>query len=225
MRYPEPVGYVNDFANVISPEYEIKIESVIREVKNKTSVEIAVVTIPSTEGEDIQPYSVELYTKWGIGKKGKDNGVLILVAINDRKAWITTGYGLEGILPDGLTGSIYRNYMRPAFREGKYGEGIYGAVLSIASTIAKSYGVKLSPKTPLTYGIQRKPRSPSIFGIFFPLLFFILIFGIRLGPLLFLGTRGAYWSGGPFGGSGGFGGGFGGFGGGATGGGGAGGSW
>lgn len=103
--YPSPVGYVNDFAGCIPSDYEQKITSVILEVKQKTSAEIAVVTIPTNEGEYITMYSVNLYTKWGIGEKGKGNGVLITVAMDKKRTWITTGYGLEGIIPDATAGS------------------------------------------------------------------------------------------------------------------------
>jgi len=101
--YPPPVGYVNDFAGCIPFNYEQKITSVILEVKQKTGAEIAVVTIPTTEGENITMYSVNIYKKWGIGEKG--NGVLITVAMDNKRSWISKGYGLEGIIPDATAGS------------------------------------------------------------------------------------------------------------------------
>jgi len=223
--YPSPVGYVNDFANCIPPGYKEKITSVIVEVKEKTGAEIAVVTIPTTGGEDITMYSVTLYTEWGIGEKGKDNGVLITVAMDEKNTWITTGYGLEGILPDATAGDIWRNVMRPLFKEGNYGGGVLNGVIVIAEIILKEHGQALSGgvKPDISYK-QERERGRGVIGL--PILFLLfLIFGWRIIPFLLLGRMVGYWSGGSFGGSGGFGGGFGGFGGGATGGGGAGGGW
>lgn len=221
--YPSVVGYVNDFADCIPADYEQRIISVIFEVKHKTGAEIAVVTIPTTGGEDITSYSVNLFTEWGIGEKGKDNGILITVALNDKNTWITTGYGLEGILPDATTGHIWRNIMRPLFKEGNYGGGILNGVIMIAETILKEYGHILSGEIKPVQ--QERQRGCGVLGI--PIIIFLfLIFGFRIIPFLIFGRMmGGYWSGGSFGGSGGFSGGFGGFGGGATGGGGAGGSW
>ncbi len=222
--YPSPVGYVNDFANCIPAEYEQKITSVILEVKQKTGAEIAVVTVPTTGGEDISMYSVNLYTKWGIGERGEDNGVLIVVALNDKKTWITTGYGLEGIIPDATAGDIWRNVMRPLFKEGNYGGGILNGVITIAEIILKEYGETLSGEVKPVQYKQERERGCGALGL--PILFFLfIVFGWRIIPFLLLGRAVGYWSGGSFGGSGGFGGGFGGFGGGATGGGGAGGGW
>lgn len=221
--FPKPVGYVNDFADCISQDYEQKITSVIVEVKQKTGAEIAVVTVPTTGGEEIASYSVNLYTEWGIGEKGKDNGVLITVAMDDRNTWITTGYGLEGILPDATVGHIWRDVMRPLFKEGKYGAGILNGVVSIAEIILKEHGEKLSFE--VKHVERERERGCGLLGI--SILFFLfLIFGFRILPFLIFGRLlGGHWSGGSFGGSGGFSGGFGGFGGGSTGGGGAGGGW
>ena len=220
--YPSPVGYVNDFADCITREYESKITSVIMEVKQKTGAEIVVVTIPTTKGEDITTYSVNIYTEWGIGGKDKDNGALLAVAIGDRKGWITTGYGLEGILPDATVGSIWRKVITPLFKEGNYEGGILNGVISMAEIILEEHGQSFSKE--ITPDKPEQEQGRGILGI--PILLFLfLIFGWRILPFLLFGRMVGYWSGGSFGGSGGFGGGFGGFGGGATGGGGAGGGW
>jgi len=221
--YPSPVGYVNDFAGCIPVEYERKITSVILEVKEKTGAEITVVTIPTTGEEDIAMYSVNLYAEWGLGEKGKDNGILITVAMDDKRTWITTGYGLEGIIPDATAGDIWRNVMRPLLKKENYGGGILNGVIVIAEIILKEHGLTLSGgvKPDISY---KRERGHGVIGL--PILFLLfLIFGWRIIPFLLLGRMVGYWSGGSFGGSGGFGGGFGGFGGGATGGGGAGGGW
>lgn len=224
--YPEPVGWVNDFAGIIPDGEEARLTALSEELEEKTTAELAIATVPSTGGQPIEMYAVELFTRWGLGKRGKDNGVLIVVAVKERKVRIEVGYGLEGPLPDGFCGQVYRQILRPRFKEGRYGEGLYEAAMVLARRIGKEHGVEI---TGARSAPELEPRNPagsilvSLFGFLF--LLFILT---RLGPLglffLPLGRRG-YWSGGSFGGSGGFGGGFGGFGGGACGGGGAGGGW
>ena len=170
----------------------------------------------------------------GIGRKGEDRGVLLLVSLEDRLMRIEVGYGLEGIIPDGLAGEVRDRYMVPFFKEGKYGEGLYAGSLALASVIAKDAGVTLNQSGQVAPQPAQRTERRSAFN-FFPLLIIILIIwtltrgkGRRggLAALLLLsmlgGGRGG--RGGGFGG-GGFGGGFGGFGGGMSGGGGASGGW
>lgn len=131
----QPVGWVNDFANCISDEYEQKLIELISEVEAKTSSEVTVVTVASMAPYDEAGYARLLFDRWKPGKKGKDNGVLVLLAIKERAWRIETGYGVEGILPDGLCGEIGRNYMVPYFKEGKYAEGLYNGVLQVSRAI------------------------------------------------------------------------------------------
>ena len=228
--FPRPVGYVNDFAGMISPQAEAVITSIAREVKDKTGAEIAVATIKTTGGIEVHDYSVDLYMAWGIGEKGKDNGVLILVAADDRQMWIKTGYGLEGAIPDADADMIYRRVLRPGFRAGQYDQALVTATKMLAERILGESGQSLafSDSVPGRYligapgGSQLSPLLPLLF-VFFPIGLFILL---RI--LAGAGYRrryGGFWMGGFGGSSGGFGGGFGGFGGGACGGGGAGGGW
>jgi uncharacterized protein len=228
--FPKPRGLVNDFAGVISPEYERKISALAREVLQKTGTAIVVVTMPDIGGAEYNDYVNRLYSAWGIGKKGEDKGVLIFVTVKERKMRIETGYGVEGILPDGLVGAIRDQYMIPYLRKNQFGEGILNGTLAIAQVIAKNAGVHL----PGTSAIPRRiTKSRSGFS-FLPFLIFIVIFlffSRRRGgswlfflPFFFGGGRG--FGGGGMGDSfGGFGGGFGGFGGGMSGGGGAGGGF
>lgn len=141
---PQPAGWVNDFANVISPDYKGKLTSLIQELEQKTSAEIFVVTVNSIAPYDEKEYARSLFDNWKPGKKGKDNGVLVLLAIKERRWRIETGYGIEGILPDGLCGEIGRNYMVPYFKEGKYSEGLYYGVVAIAKVIAKDSHTDIS---------------------------------------------------------------------------------
>ena len=223
---PQPVGFVNDFASVLKPQTRKKLEILLRELEQKTSVEFSVVTIKKLPPDsDIFDYSVEMFQKWGIGKKGKDNGVLFLVDIGDRKLRIDTGYGMEGILPDGLLGRIRDNYILPYFKKGEYDKGIFNGTMAIAKIIADAYHVKLTG-----YLKPKKVKSGGLDSIDIFLLIAVLFFlAPTILPFILVGGRGSYRSdwdntfGGGFGG--GMGGGFGGFGGGSTGGGGVGGSW
>jgi len=224
----KPEGWVNDFANVISTDYQQKLTSLIQEVQGKTSSEIAVVTVASIAPYGEIEYARLLFDNWKPGKKGKDNGVLVLLAVKERRWRIETGYGVEGILPDGLCGEIGRNYMVPYFKQAKFGEGLYYGVTAIAKIIAKDANVSLE-----TAGAVKEPisGSGSFLDSIFPIIFILLIFGFisLINSLSLQGRKrngyygGGYWGGG-FGGGGG-GGGFGGFGGGGGGGGGAGGGF
>ena len=126
---PQPEGWVNDFASVLSSEYKEKLTSLIEEVEQKTSSEIAVVTVDSISPYGEIEYTRLLFDNWKPGKKGKDNGVLVLLVVKERRWRIETGYGIEGILPDGLCGEIGRDYMVPYFKQAKYSEGLYNGVL------------------------------------------------------------------------------------------------
>ncbi len=222
-KFPKPVGYVNDFANIISYQYENKISSLITDLEQKTTAEIAVVTIQSLAGETVESYAVDLFEKWGIGKKGKDNGVLLLIALGERKVRIEVGYGLEGILPDGLCGEIIRQKIIPNFKKGNYDEGIWQAVATISNIIAKDAGIlvsQLEKLPPSEYKLSKRVKRSRLLSNLLFLFFFFIFFSLRIFLFpFFLG--GGYWSSG----GGGFGGGFGGFGGGMSGGGGASGGW
>jgi uncharacterized protein len=228
--FPKPKGLINDFANVIPPSYEQQLKSITTELLNKAGTPVVVVTMPDLGGEDYNEYANRLYETWGIGKKGEDKGVLIFLAIKERKMRIEVGYGLEGIIPDGLAGEIRDRYMIPYLKQNKFGEGLLKGTAVVSQIIAKDAGVKLTGQVPVRAPKKRRSRAS-----FIPLLliFFLFMFvGRRRSgswifflPLL-MGGGGPRHGGGGFGGSfGGFGGGFGGFGGGMSGGGGAGGSF
>src|SRR3990170_5163094 len=122
--YPAPIGYVNDFAGVLSQEMENSLEDRLSSFTASTSNEIAVVTLSSLEGETVEGAAVKLFEEWGIGDKDKDNGVLLLVAINDRQMRIEVGYGLEPVLTDSRSGNIIRDQITPLFKAGNYEGGI-----------------------------------------------------------------------------------------------------
>ena len=229
-EFPDYRGFVNDFADLIPQDNERLITALLTELEQKTSAEVAVVTLKTIEDNDVRDYAIRLTEVWKIGKKEKDNGILILLAMDSaqgRRITVEVGYGLEGILPDGKVGRILDSYVIPLLRQGRFGDGLYAAAAVIAGEIANDAGVTLSgmPRVRPVRGRGTSPRSgfPSIIKIIGAILFFLILFsggGRWLLPMLFLGSmmggRGSYGGfGGGFGG-----GGFGGFGGGGFGGGG-----
>lgn len=131
----KPQGFVSDYAKVISPSVVSLVEGQLQTIKNKTGIDIAVVTISSLQNETIETYAVKLFEEWGIGTKGKDNGLLVLVAPNDREVKIEVGYGLEGVIPDSVADGIIRKEMLPQFKLGDYSTGIINSVNAILGVI------------------------------------------------------------------------------------------
>lgn len=123
-----PTGLVNDFASVLSTDQKAALEQTLEANKQSTGNEIAVVTIPSLGGDTIENYAASLFKEWGIGQKGKDNGALLLIAIEDHQMRIEVGYGLEPALTDAISSRIIRNTLAPAFKQGDYNGGITAAV-------------------------------------------------------------------------------------------------
>jgi uncharacterized protein len=233
----KPTGYVNDFADVLDSQTKAQIEDLCTQIDQKAHAQIALVTINTLDGSDIESYSVDLFHKWGIGAKGSDRGVLILYAIKDHRAKVEVGYGLEPILPDGKVGGFQREAI-PLMQSRDYNQALFLVTSRVADVIAADAGVEVThaqPRAP-----TRRPRQEvhlSFGGIVVLIIIFLIILATPLRSILFWilfsntfgGGRGG-WSGGGFGGGGGGGGwggggGFGGFGGGSSGGGGASSSW
>jgi uncharacterized protein len=231
---------VNDFAGVLSPSTITQLKEMCRQVLDKAQASVVVVTVKSTDGVEIFNYAVDLYQKWGIGQKGKDRGVLILLAVQDRHYYINVGYGLEGILPDGRVGGFGREAV-PYLKRADYDGAVSLLTSRVVDVIAKDAGVEITTSQPRRIEPIEAPRGPtgiSPGGILALVILFIIVLAVPpLRKLLFYmflfggfggrGSRGGGYGGGGWGGGGfgGGGGGFGGFGGGSTGGGGAGGSW
>jgi uncharacterized protein len=238
----KPQGYVDDFANVLSAGAKQKLTALCAEVDSKTGAQIAVVTVSSLEGQEIEDYSIALATQWGIGPKDKSRGVMILFAPTEHKYRFEVGYGLEEILPDGKVGEFGREAV-PLLRQNNYDAAVLLMTQRVASVIAANKGVTLdtlSGVAPPPVETHMRSSGSGItfneifFGMFILFFLFRLIFGHSnsgrrgggsgwwIGPMI-----GGSMGGGSFGGGsggGGFGG-FGGFGGGGFGGGGASGSW
>jgi uncharacterized protein len=227
-----PTNYVNDFAKVLDANTIAQLDDICQQIDNKAHAQIAVATINSLDDADVVSYAVELYQKWGIGAKGKDRGVLILVAAQDHKYWMTVGYGLESILPDGKVGSFGRE-AAPLLKQNDYNGAVSLMVLRVADVIAQDAGIQLTgarPEERVTTPETQESGPSALKIIVFIVIGIIVLATPPLRRLLFWflifgGGRGGGYGGGGSGGFGGGGGGFGGFGGGSTGGGGAGGSW
>ncbi|HHY95754.1 MAG TPA: hypothetical protein GX513_12225, partial [Firmicutes bacterium] len=171
-QYPAPRGLVNDFAGVLSDSEVRDVEDICRSLQERTGAELAVVTVPTTREETVESYAVNLFSAWGIGKKGEDNGVLLLLATEDRQTRVEVGYGLEGVLPDGKVGAIMDRYLLPALRQGRYGEGIKACVQALADEIVAAHEGQPSPlgETP----VSTAPRALFLFGLL-PFLVFLLV--------------------------------------------------
>jgi uncharacterized membrane protein YgcG len=136
IEYPSPVDYVNDFAEILDSDQEMRLNNEITAIEKDSTVEIAIVTIESLQGVSIEEYAVKLFEKWGIGKKGVDNGLLILVAKKERQYRIEVGYGLEGVITDAQSSKIGRDILMPRFKNNEFGEGLYEAVQEIRIIVA-----------------------------------------------------------------------------------------
>jgi uncharacterized protein len=232
LNFPALTGRVVDQANIIQADTRAAIEQKSAELEEKSGIQLVVATVNSLEGQEIEPYANELFRKWALGEKKKNNGVLLLVAPNERRVRIEVGYGLEGTLTDALSKVIISNAMTPRFKAGNFSEGISRGVddiITVLTTDASEWQKR--PSLRLDYQQPVDSTSWIIFAavfVFFVLLivsptFRWLFFNIVLNVLASSGSSGGS-SGGSYSGGGGGGGGFSG-GGGSSGGGGASGSW
>ncbi len=238
---PKPNTLVNDYTNTLSASEKQQLEQKVVAFDDSTSTQISVVMLRSLGGYDIDDYGVELGRRWGIGQKEKNNGILILVALEDRKLAIKTGYGVEGALPDAAAYSIRQNEINPYFKKGQYYEGLNAGIDAIIKYTKGEY--KAEKKT-------KKGRSAAPIGFFVIVIIIIIVIisknsggsggGGRIigrrgsasplwwflaGDMMGRSSGGGGWGGFSGGGGGSGGGGFGGFGGGSFGGGGSSGSW
>jgi uncharacterized protein len=244
----KPQGYVSDFAGVIDAASKQGLEQYCSRVEASTGAQIALVTLPTLEDEPIDDVANQLYRAWGVGKKETDEGILLLLVIQDRRSRLEVGYGLEPVIPDGFAGSLLRD-MRPALRGGRYGEAMAVAAQQIGDRIAQEKGARIEP-APVQRRSQRRPEAefpwPMMIGTLALVLWAVaanrrrrrfyrrgfsygsdFLLGGLLGNILGQGMHGRGYRGGSRGGFGGFDSsdGFGGFGGGDSGGGGASSSW
>lgn len=210
-EFPRPVGFVNDFANVIDSASKPKLENLLSSFERATAMEVVVATLPSLDGRPVEDVAVDLYKSWGIGKRGKDNGLLFLVVPSERKMRIEVGYGLESVINDALAGRLIDEYALPRFKSGDMSSGIVFCAAAIIQTISQKEGISFDA------GVSNISRKKSPISTAAKVIVFLIMAYLFIRhPWLFL----LFMSGGR-GGGGGFGGGFGGFGGGLSGGGGS----
>ena len=191
----KPQGFVNDFANVLSQPTRDQLTTLCTEVDQKAHAQIAVVTVPTTNGQPIVDYTFNLATKWGVGPKQSNRGILILFAVNDHKYWTQVGYGLEPILPDGKVGGFGREAV-PILRQGNYDAAVLLMTRRIADVIAQDAGVTLSGVPPPMQHRGQQQRTLSGPATFFLVLFVvgIIYFMMKSGGSSG-GGGGAWWIG------------------------------
>jgi len=228
--FPQYQGYVTDPGGMLTAAQSQVLSAYSKQLEQKTGAQVATVILPEV-GEDwtVDDYANQLFEAWGIGQKGKDNGVLFLVAVKERKMRIEVGYGLEHVIPDGKAGEILDTAVLPHFKSGNMYQGVLAGHLSLVSVVAEAYKIQL--ETPVHVRSSAQKSSPAsnfimllilglvIFGMIKSPTFRAFMIGMMVASMF---SRGGRRSGvGHFGG----GGGFGGFGGGMSGGGGAGRGW
>ncbi len=227
VQLPAPRGFVNDFAGVIPAAVTQRMEGVLREVRDKTGGDIAVVTLPDLGGHSAGDVALQIGRQWKLGGTGeagdpaRNLGVVVLVVPSSHDIFIATGRGAEGFLPDGRVGRI-RDAMVPSLARGDYGAGIETGVNLLAQAFANEFHVTLSgPAAPPS--AEGRPLRPGAVAGIVALVILVLIFRGMAGAALMGGGRGrrgrSWWGGGGWGGGGWSGGGFGGWGGGGGGGG------
>ena len=220
ITYPTLNGYVTDNANIITPEYIEKITDLADKINKETTIEIAILTVESLEGDSPENYAINTFRKSGVGKKDKNNGLLILVSKNDRKYRFEVGYGLEGTIPDAMKVPIGDNIITPNFKNGDYGKGIYESMLAIEALVTNNTEVISK------YGLNQTTTDVPDWLVILIIAIIIIIIIVVIALLVTSdGGGGGSYGGGGWGGSSGGSDSGGGFGGGSSGGGGFGGGW
>lgn len=185
--FPKPVGFVNDFASLYSSRFRVDLEENLTAFKNQTGAEIAVVTIPALSGETIETYAVKLFEDWKIGRKDLDNGLLLLIAKEDRAVRIEVGYGVEQYVTDGRAGDIIRNKIVPAFKNNDFEGGTLAAITQFEEYIADK-------------SIAPKETGKSNDGEAFPVLLILFaIYTVVTYLASYLGRTKEIWPGGAIG--------------------------
>ncbi len=200
--FPQYIGHVNDFANVIDAQTEQQLETILTNFEKMTNTQIAAVTVQSLNERPVEEYAVDLYRAWGIGAKSgenKDKGALLLVALQDRKTRLEVGYGLEGDLPDGLAGEIIRR-MRPYLQQGDYSQGMNVGVRTLVDTLAQKWNVNITGIEDRRYAYSGQSQPQQISGRSLLIMLLIFIFFIIL---MFIIARSSRKRGGGGGGRGG----------------------
>jgi len=178
----KPQGYVSDFAGVVDSASKSRIETFAAHLRASTGAEIALVTIPSLEGEPLEDVSIEIARAWGVGRRAENDGILLLLAIQDRRSRLEVGQGLESVLPGSLDGDVLRQ-MRPALRAQRYGEAMMAAAETLGASVAGARHVRFDERLPRHMRPTAANSLPWPFLMFIPvelgLLGFLVVYAVR----------------------------------------------
>jgi len=191
---PKYEGFVNDYANIISESVEDQLETDLQQLATSTNgAEVAIATITSLNQEPIEMVAQDFFDSWKIGKADLDNGVLLLVALDDREVRIQTGYGTEAVITDSYAGRIIRNQIMPAFKEGNYDKGILAAVESITQAVEDPSQIPSIPDAE-----NSEENSGGNFAAWFFILYITLVFGVSFVSYVaaFIARSKSWWLGG-----------------------------
>lgn len=180
--FPQPTGYVNDFARLLDPSARSSLDARLARHDRETGNQIAIAIFPDLGGVPISDFTVGLEEAWKVGRRGKDNGILLLVALQERQVRIEVGYGLEGKVTDADAGAIIRQIIAPAFRDGRYADGLSGAVDALTGLIGGAGATPASGQPPaaLPPAPPRPVRAPSGGLGLLPVILFLAFIGLSL---------------------------------------------
>lgn len=216
LEIPFLSGPLVDQVGLVAEDERATLENLLHQLNASEKVQMAILVVPDLQGEEIASYGIKVAEKWQLGKKGQDQGLIMIVAPNDRKMRLEVGRGLEGDIPDIITQRILADKVAPFFREKRYGEGLMTAVAAVAGRLGISLQASLKAPPPKAHK-RRGPQGLGIGSLFLLLMLFLIMRGLMGGGPRRRFGRGGFYDGG-FGGFGGggrsSGGGFGGFGGG-----------
>ena len=195
-NFPTATGRVNDFAGVLDAATKAEIDRQLEDLERTTASEVAVAIVSSLDGMSVEEYANRMFKAWGVGQAKQDNGVLVLVAPNDREMRIEVGYGLEGVLPDGLAGQIIREQFTPRFRDNDYAGGIRDGIRRVVEVVERHQ--VLTPEELARFNESSSNDAPPavilpFLGLFVAVGFFMVGAGLRTKtafPLLFGGAFG-----------------------------------
>ena len=207
LEVPALKGRVSDYGGMLPPEAERRLETLLKELEEKDSTQVAVLTIPSLDGDSLEDFSMRVAERWKIGRKGFDNGVILIIARDDRKVRIEVGYGLEGRLTDLTAGRIIRDRIVPEFRAGRFDQGVLNGVVALTEVVRGEFQAPAQPPTgPAASGVEElmpfvlvfiflvfmlgrvsRPLGTAAGGLFMP---FLGHMAFAPGPLMLLGLGG-----------------------------------
>jgi uncharacterized protein len=207
LEVPALKGRVNDYAGMLPPEAESRIETLLKELEEKDSTQVVVLTVPSLDGDSLEDFSMRVAERWKIGRTGLDNGAILVIARDDRKVRIEVGYGLEGRLTDLTAGRIIRDRIVPEFRAGRFDQGVLNGVVALTEVVRGEFQAPAQPSIgPAASGVEdlmpfvlvfiflvytlgrvSRPLGTAAGGFFMP---FLGHMAFAPGPLMLLGMGG-----------------------------------